>query len=144
MDSALQVVDEYQTKILKLEQAIMLRPKMSTVRSRTSSLLLLCSELTNLLHSSHHVRRSYPPQTYSSPDQNIGIRFTKIRSRPLRGTHRHVRNGRCNRSSSQGPRRGIHEPESYYLYCVFLPAGNWPNTDLDINRQTCLITWSKF
>jgi len=33
VDSALQVVDEYQTKILKLEQAIMLRPKMSTVRS---------------------------------------------------------------------------------------------------------------
>jgi len=33
VDSALQIVDEYHSKILKLEQAIMLRPKMSTVRS---------------------------------------------------------------------------------------------------------------
>ena len=35
MDSALQVIDEYQGNILKLEEAILLKPKMTTVRHRT-------------------------------------------------------------------------------------------------------------
>ena len=34
-DKALQVVDAYQGKILKLEKDILLKPKMSTVRNRT-------------------------------------------------------------------------------------------------------------
>ncbi len=34
MDQALEVVDEYQGRILKIEQAVLLKPSMKTVRRR--------------------------------------------------------------------------------------------------------------
>ena len=41
VDQALEVVEEYQSRILKIEQAVLLQPSMKTVRRRESPLLSL-------------------------------------------------------------------------------------------------------
>ena len=42
VDAALEVVEEYQAKILKIEQEVLLNPSMETVRRRASLSLSAC------------------------------------------------------------------------------------------------------
>ena len=48
VDQALEVVEEYQGRILKIEQAVLLKPSMKTVRRRKSSTSLRWIDFTHL------------------------------------------------------------------------------------------------
>ena len=49
VDQALEVVEEYQSKILKLEQAVLLKPNMKHVRRRKYSFDENCLTLTDTI-----------------------------------------------------------------------------------------------
>ena len=61
VDSALEVVEEYQHKILKLEQAVLIKPNMKHVRRCTFSDTIPSLHDTVLIHvcSTHPSRRPY-------------------------------------------------------------------------------------
>ena len=101
VDRALQVVEEYHSKILKLEQAVLLKPSMKHVR-RCMYFINPASYRYSDVHSAHSTGRSHSPQAYSGADQDSCLWPSPLRRRPSGSL---VGNGR---SLGQGAR--LHEP----------------------------------
>ncbi len=80
VDQALEVVEAYQSKILKLEEAVLLKPNMKHVR-RCRQLTVASAHSLTFWHSAYIARRPDTPQAYARADQNCDLWSSAIRCR---------------------------------------------------------------